>query len=140
MKFIGLDGKEYHVDTRQSKFPLRSEAGCKSKIQYRCGQIIKSKFNLDPILEEFTLTGHKLTIDFFIPTHKIAFEVDGSQHEDYNTFFYKNKREFLNAQKRDDDKQQICDINGWTLIRVQSEEELCEILNVNSKESRNTHG
>jgi hypothetical protein len=139
MKFIGLDGKEYHLDVRRSQFPMRSEAGCKSKIQYRCGQLIKKKFNLDPILEEVSLSGHKLSFDFFIPTHKIAFEIDGSQHQEYNTFFYKNKREFLNAQKRDDDKQQICDANGWTLIRVASEEELCEILGITYEQTNTSN-
>lgn len=127
--FIGLDNKTYKLDTRESKYPMRPIEGCKSKLQFECGQLIKKKFPLTPILEEVQVPNHNLIFDFFLPTFKMVFEIDGKQHSEFNKFFHKNKRNFLNAKLRDDNKELLCSINGWHFIRVRSISELEEKLN-----------
>lgn len=128
LKFIGLDNKNYNLDTKQSSYPLRNESASKSKIQYSCGQILKKKFPLCPILEEVSIPGHNLIFDFFLPIHKIAVEVQGEQHKTHNKFFHKTVKAFHDAQDRDDAKQLLCDKNNWILISVESPEELTECL------------
>jgi hypothetical protein len=130
MKFQGLDRKIYSLNVKSLYSPLRTEAACKSKFQYQCGQIIKEKFPLSIILEELKLPGHNLVFDFFLPLEKLVFEIDGEQHEEYVPFFHGSKKGFIKARNRDDDKSRLCEINGWELIRIKSVEELREILNV----------
>lgn len=128
MKFIGLNGKEYRLDTRRSSYPMRTEAASPSKIQFACAQLLRRKFPVSTILEEVTLPGHKLRLDFFIPDLKLVVEINGTQHTEFNTFFYKTRRAFLDAQARDSSKAEICEMNNWTLITVESPEDLSLIL------------
>lgn len=129
ISFIGLDNRKYKLDANESKYPLRPEQGCKSKIQYQCGQVLKTKFPLTPILEEVPVPGHNLIFDFFLPTYRIVCEIDGQQHNKYVPFFHKSKRNFLEAQKRDSSKETLCEINNWTFIRVSNSKELEQKLN-----------
>ena len=128
MKVRDTKNKEHHLDVRQSSYPLKSQKACKSKIQYNCGQLIKQKFPLETILEEVPLPGENLTIDFLLPTRKIAFEVHGRQHDEFVAHYHKDQRGFLNSQSRDNRKQLWCDINEIELYIVRSEEEMKELL------------
>lgn len=128
MKLIGLDGKPLLLDVRQSQYPMRTESSCKSKIQYECGQLIKEKYPHDTILEEFTVPKHGIIIDFFLPVAKIAFEIQGRQHEEYVPFFHKSKKGFKDAVSRDSKKKEFCLKNDINYISVQSTEELRRIL------------
>lgn len=128
MKIIGLDGKEYHLNVRESQHPMRTLAGCKSKLQFRCGQILRKKFPYDTILEELHIPGHGLYFDFFLPVHKMVFEIDGAQHGEYNPFFHKDHKGYVSAQDRDCDKESLCEINGFAFFRITNEEELEALL------------
>ena len=130
MKIIGTNGQEITIDIRQNKHPVRSEAACKSKLQYRCGQILREKFPHDPILDELPIPGHGIFLDFFLPTYKIVIEIDGRQHDEYVPFFHKNKRGFTKSKDRDAMKEQLCDINGFVFCRVDSELRLKELLGI----------
>lgn len=128
MKLKDLSGKEYHLDIRSVKFPMRSEASCKSKIQYQCGQIIQKRFPFDIILEEIPVPGERLFIDFFIPTRRLAFEIQGGQHEKFSQFFHGTTRGFEESKARDIRKKEWCELNNITLICVRNEKELKECL------------
>lgn len=137
MKFLGLDGKTYKADVRQNTYPMRTEAACKSGLQYRCGQIIKDMYPMVPILEEFQLPNHRLIFDFFLPTLGIALEVQGRQHDEYVPFFHTSKANFIKSQKRDENKERICEINNWKLYIVRSEEDLRKYLGLTNGSSTN---
>jgi hypothetical protein len=124
IKFRGLDGKEYKLDISPNKHPMRTKNSCKSKIQYDCGQFLKSQHKFTPILEELYIPGHDFYFDFFIPSIKLAIEIDGRQHDEYVPYFHKNKQNFIKAKERDDSKYELCKINDWEFIRVSSLEEL----------------
>lgn len=130
MKIIGIDGKEHKMDIRQSQYKMRSESACKSKLQFECGQIIKKVYPFDMILEEVPLPSTNLRADFFIPSRKIMFEIQGGQHEEYTPFFHKNKKEFRNSQDRDSLKRVWAEMNNIKFIEVSSIEELKEQLDV----------
>lgn len=126
--FIGLDGKKYPLDTRESRHPMREEGACKSKFQYECGQLIKAKWPNETILEEVSVPGHKLIFDFFLPKVGIVFEIDGSQHKNFNKFFHGNRSNFVRSQVRDAQKATLCKNNRWILINIDSIDQLKEIL------------
>lgn len=128
MKVKDLSGKEHHLDIRASQYKMKSEKAAKSKIQYNCGQLIKKRFPLDVILEEVTIPGEKLYIDFFIPQKRIAFEIQGNQHQEFVPFFHGNEKGFEESKIRDQRKLKWCDINEITLYTVASTEEMRETL------------
>lgn len=128
IKFIGIDGKQYSLDPNISKHPIRTREGCKSKLQYDCGQVIRKRFPLTPILEEIHIPNHNIIFDFFLPAFKMVFEIDGAQHEKYVPYFHKSKKGFLNSQIRDSNKEHLCKINNWTLYRVDSVDSLENLL------------
>jgi very-short-patch-repair endonuclease len=69
-------------------------------------------------LEEFPLPGEGLYLDFFLPSHMIAIEVQGTQHTKYNPFFHKDRAAFLDGQKRDRRKASWCEINKIRLVLI----------------------
>lgn len=128
MKLTGLDGKSHNVNISANKYPLRNEAACKSAIQYRCGQMIHQAYPSEVILEEFPLPGGKLTLDFFLPRLRVAFEIHGVQHDKFVGHFHKNVQGFHKSRMRDNNKSHWCAINNIRLFEVRSEDELREIL------------
>lgn len=111
-------------DIRGSKWSMKSEAACRSKIQYSVGQQIKKRYPFDPILEDITIPETRLSLDFFLPQRSIAVEVQGAQHYKFNKFFHKNKNDLASQKKRDDDKKYFCEINSIKLIIISDVESL----------------
>lgn len=130
MKVKDLSGKEHHLDVRASTYKIKSEKASKSKIQYACGQLIKKKFPLDVILEEVAIPGEKLYIDFFLPVKRIAFEIQGNQHDEYVPFFHGSPKGFEESQTRDQRKLRWCEINEIQLFTVKSEKEMRSVLGI----------
>lgn len=118
MKFIGLDGKEYSC-TLKSNIKAKS-----SKLHQRARSLLKELFPFESIIEELPLLGSKTTAnkqlygDFFLPHKKYLIEIQGEQHEKYNSFFYDNKLDFLKAKARDSIKADWCKINEIILIKL----------------------
>ena len=115
-------------DLKQSRWPLKSRASCRSKIQYESGQILLNKYPLDPILEDVTIPGSRLSLDFFLPHRMLAIEVQGVQHSEINSFFHKSKSDFQRQLNRDEDKRFFCELNDITLIEVTKPKQLEELL------------
>lgn len=123
MKVILLDGTPAEIETQPSKYPMRSEDSCRSKIQYKVGQLLRTKFPFDPILEDVPLP-LGLYIDFFLPKRRLAVEVQGIQHNEFVGHFHKNQRGFINSKDRDSRKAEFCRINNIKLITCDNYEDL----------------
>lgn len=65
-----------------------------------------------------------LFLDIYLPQLKIAFEYDGQQHFEYNEHFHGSRDNFLKARRRDAEKDDLCEQQGITLIRVAYNEEM----------------
>jgi very-short-patch-repair endonuclease len=131
MMFKSIKGREFTIDLRPSKWPRRTEAQCKSNIQWRVGQLIDKRFPGQPVLEEFYIPGEKLRIDFFLPRSKLAVEVMGEQHYTYSKFFHGNKENFIASKSRDSRKALWCEINDIKLVKIDekmTEEEIEKVL------------
>lgn len=121
MKIQGLDGKEYSWIPSNNIVETEKRSGLHNKAR----QLLKEKYPNDRILEELILPGTKtsnrkstLKADFFIPTRSLIVEVHGSQHVEFNNFFFKDKMEFYKAQARDRDKKRWCELNQFAIIEL----------------------
>ena len=124
MKVLGLDGKEYILDTK--KYLVNTRA-IRSSHHLRARKIVVDVFYPYQVLEEVTLPGSsakqsKLALDFCIPSSTIGIEVHGEQHFQYIPYFHKSKIGFAQAKKRDLDKKEWCRVNGFTLIELRWDE------------------
>ena len=125
MKIVGLDGKE-HIWTLSSSV---LEDISRSGLHLRARSVICEVFPFDRIYEDVSLPGTAikgrnsvLFGDFYIPMRSLMIEVDGAQHEQYTSFFHKNKLEFARAKGRDVVKAQWCELNRITLVRFKHDE------------------
>lgn len=75
-------------------------------------------------LEHNVASKGALFLDIYLPRLKIAFEYDGIQHFEYNEHFHGNKENFLKARRRDSEKDEQCEQQGITLIRVAYNEQM----------------
>lgn len=128
MKLISTKGHNFVADAKQSSYPMRAEAACKSKIQYACGQLLRKKFPVDIILEEWSVAEEGFFVDFFLVQRMLAVEVDGAQHDKFNKFFHGTLKAFAASRARDEKKRLFCEMNKIALLRVKSVEELEGIL------------
>lgn len=121
MKVVGLDGREH------SWIPSNRaiEKSKQSSLHSLARKILKDKYPNDRILEEVVLPGTStgsrkslLVADFFVPLRNLIVEVHGSQHTEFNNFFFKTKMDFYKAQARDRDKKRWCELNGFVLVEL----------------------
>jgi very-short-patch-repair endonuclease len=68
--------------------------------------------------------GRTLFVDRVLQGYKIAFEVDGIQHDAFNEFFHGNADGFKSHKERDKYKAAWLDANGFTLIRFKSKDKI----------------
>lgn len=82
------------------------------------------------IYEEITVPGSSLYLDIFMPNIGLIVEVHGRQHYEHVPFFHKTKMEFLMAQKRDRDKIEWSNLNGFRIavLPYNREEEWRQII------------
>lgn len=87
--------------------------------------IMKKLLPGEDIVNEFHI-GDKLKLDVYCPSYKIAAEYHGRQHFYYTSRFFDSKYEFLEAQKRDEKKEQWCKENGVVLLVFRYNDSLTE--------------
>ncbi len=71
-------------------------------------------------------TNYKMRLDGYFEDLKLGIEYDGIQHYEYTPGLDKTYDDFLNRQKRDKIKDQLCKENGVKLIRIKYDEPLNE--------------
>lgn len=124
MKMFDINGEIVKVDVRPSTYPLRGVS--KSKLQSLCGQFLQDKFPREPILEEFTIPGSRMSVDFFLPQIKLCVEINGIQHSQHSNFFHGDRNtstKFAKQKMRDSQKSYWCELNGFKLVNIETEED-----------------
>tara|TARA_R110002051_G_scaffold321822_2_gene410572 strand:+ start:108 stop:518 length:411 start_codon:yes stop_codon:yes gene_type:complete len=117
MKITGLDGKT-HIWNLTNYVPSKDDNKPCSQYHVRARSLLTEEFPCDRILEEVGLPGCGLFADFYIPKRKLMIEVHGSQHYEFNSFFFKSKADFYKAQARDRQKANWANINNITYIEL----------------------
>jgi len=106
------------MDIVPSRYPMRSRNQCKSHGQFNLGRQIKSLYGPATVLEEFPIPDSRMSLDFYMPQHGLAFEFQGTQHDKYVEHFHGDKDGFERQQQRDNQKKEWCELNNITLIEV----------------------
>ena len=86
------------------------------RIIYRILLRENKKFKQEKVITD--LRNGLYRFDFYLPTEKIAIEVQGPQHYEYNKFFHKKRSEFTKAQERDRQKISYCLAHGIKLYCI----------------------
>lgn len=128
MRFKTLFGATRSVK-KAKNYLINWDGPSRSKIQYRTKQFLKEYWSNHIVFEEFPVAGTKLSLDFYNANKKVAVEVQGKQHTKYVPFFHgKNKINYINQLKRDQDKLKFCELNDIQLIEIYEEDKLNEKL------------
>jgi hypothetical protein len=126
VKFKTLTGAARTI-SKAKKYLVDWDAKSKSKIQKSTKDFLKSYWEKHVVFEEFPVAGTRMSLDFYNANKKIAIEVQGAQHTRYTPFFHgKNKYNYINQLRRDQDKQRFCEINNIILVEIYSIDELSE--------------
>jgi hypothetical protein len=87
----------------------------RSQYHLECRRLLHNTYPLDTVLEEVPLPGVGLFLDFYTPHNNTAYEVNGEQHEQFNSYFYHTKADFLRAKQNDSRKAEWCQLNNIKL-------------------------
>jgi len=124
VKFKTLNGAVRSIP-RVKKYLIDWDGKSKSKIQKATKDFLKEFWLNHVVFEEFPVAGTKMSLDFYNANKRIAIEVQGQQHVKYTPFFHgQNKYNYINQLRRDQNKQEFCEINNIKLIEIYSTEEL----------------
>ena len=106
-----------------SKYLVDWDSKSRSKLQFKTKQFLKTIWDGQIVYEEFPVFGSKMKVDFLNATKKIAIEVNGPQHSNFNKFFHNNSRmNYLESLKRDHQKSLWLEQNNFTLIELEKKE------------------
>lgn len=141
MKFQTTNGRSVTLELNCNKYPLKSKGQSPSNGQFNLGRRIIELYNGYIVLEEFVIPETRLSLDFFVPAARIAFEFQGIQHDKFNKFYHSTKSGFDKQKHRDLIKQEWCKLNNILLIEVRDEfissEELKKDINIKLLELNN---
>jgi hypothetical protein len=104
----------------------QSAVAAKSEPHLKARTLLRTIFFSAQILEEVAFNPKPkqvLYLDFYLPSLKIAVEVQGSQHDNYTPFFHKNIINYGNSKIRDSDKKKWCELNNIRLIELPESED-----------------
>lgn len=124
MKMLDIKERIVNADIRPSKYPLKPKS--KSSLQGFVQDFLVEKYPKDVILEDFTIPGSRLSVDFLIWSRGICVEVQGSQHTEHNDFFHgsHDNKNFYKQIKRDSKKSRWAEINDLNFIEIFTKKDL----------------
>jgi hypothetical protein len=86
-----------------------------SRGQAALTKIVRQLIPKAEIINEYQV-GEKLRLDIYLPQYKLGIEYHGRQHFFYSNLFFKDRQDFLDAQKRDERKIELCKEQGIALV------------------------
>jgi hypothetical protein len=116
MKFKNIFGKE--VNKTINRFLIDWNKPCKSKVQFNVKKFFEHCWRTHVVVEEFPVFGTRMRCDLINFTKKIAVETHGLQHDKFVKHFHKTKTGFKNSVKRDLQKYQWLEMNGFRIIEI----------------------
>jgi hypothetical protein len=116
MKFKNIFGKE--VNKNINRFLADWDKPCKSKVQFNVKKFLQPYWGTHVVVEEFPVFGTRMRCDLINFTKKIAVETHGLQHDKFVKHFHRTKTGFKNSVKRDLQKYQWLEMNGFRIIEI----------------------
>lgn len=117
MKFSKLSGGVANKDV--TKYQIKWAAKSRSNYQRQVKEFLKPYWLRQMVYEEFPVVGTKMTLDIVNLTKRIALEIQGEQHGEFNAFFHKGEvNNYWNQLGRDADKREWCELNNLRLVEI----------------------
>jgi|TARA_R100001443_G_C3341826_1_gene174667 hypothetical protein len=107
------------VNKSVTKYRIKWDGECRSNFQYEVKQFFKKFWYGQICYEEFPVYGTRMKVDLINMTKRIAVEVQGAQHEQFNKFFHNNSRaNYLKSITRDHDKIVWLENNNFKILEI----------------------
>ena len=121
MRLYNINGKL--VSKNVVKYRIDWEKSCRSKIQFEVKNFFKDYWENHICYEEFPVFDTRLKVDLINFTRKIAVEVQGDQHNQYNKFFHGGSRDkYLASIKRDMKKINWLEMNEFKVLEIETKD------------------
>ena len=121
MKLYNIYGRV--INKNVFKYLIKWDAKSKSNLQRKTKQFLKDYWQNHVVYEEFPVFGSRMRVDFLNATKKIAVEVHGPQHSEFNKFFHNDSRlNYLKSIKRDVKKEEWLALNRYTFVEIYHDE------------------
>ena len=117
MRLFSLNGKL--VNKNVSKYLIDWDKPSRSKIQFNTKKFFQQYWKHHIVYEEFPVYGSLMKVDILNATKRIAIEVNGAQHDNFNEFFHNHSRmNYLKSIKRDCKKEEWLEKNNFKLLEI----------------------
>ena len=121
MRLLNINGRLQKKSV--SKYLINWNKKSRSKVQFRTKKFLEPFWKGHIVYEEFPVYGSRMTVDILNATKKLAVEVQGKQHGEFNKFFHNNSRlKYLEGIKRDIKKAEWLENNGFILLEIEEDE------------------
>jgi len=121
MRFLDVNGNPRFRNIE--KYRMNWDKPSRSNAQFRTKQFLKRYWQHHVCYEEMPVYGSRLSVDIVNVSLKIAIEVQGGQHEDFNEFFHKgSRRKYFRGIQNDLTKRQWLENNGFVLYEIYDHE------------------
>ena len=121
MRLLNINGRLQKKSV--SKYLINWNKKSRSKVQFKTKKFLEPFWKGHIVYEEFPVYGSRMTVDILNATKKLAVEVQGKQHGEFNKFFHNNSRlKYLEGIKRDIKKAEWLENNGFILLEIEEDE------------------
>ena len=121
MRLLNINGRLQKKSV--SKYLINWNKKSRSKVQFKTKKFLEPFWKGHIVYEEFPVYGSRMTVDILNATKKLAVEVQGKQHGEFNKFFHNNSRlKYLEGIKRDIKKAEWLENNGFILLEIEENE------------------
>ena len=121
MRLFNINGRLQKKSV--SKYLINWNKKSRSKVQFKTKKFLEPFWKGHIVYEEFPVYGSRMTVDILNATKKLAIEVQGKQHGEFNKFFHNNSRlKYLEGIKRDIKKAEWLENNGFILLEIEEDE------------------
>tara|TARA_Y100001973_G_C5171860_1_gene319562 strand:+ start:297 stop:713 length:417 start_codon:yes stop_codon:yes gene_type:complete len=121
MRLFNINGRLQKKSV--SKYLINWNKKSRSKVQFKTKKFLEPFWKGQIVYEEFPVYGSRMTVDILNATKKLAVEVQGKQHGEFNKFFHNNSRlKYLEGIKRDIKKADWLEKNGFILLEIEEDE------------------
>ena len=121
MRLLNINGRPQKKNV--SKYLIKWNKKSRSKVQFKTKKFLEPFWKGQIVYEEFPVYGSRMTVDILNATKKLAIEVQGKQHGEFNKFFHNNSRlKYLEGIKRDIKKAEWLEKNEFILLEIEEDE------------------
>jgi len=123
MLFSTLNGRKVNVSLKQyliNWYPEQEVSGPQGRVK----AFLKPYWERDMVLEEMRIPGSLFRIDLYNINKDIIVEIDGRQHDEFNSFMHGSLSGFRASIKRDLEKERWATLNGVKHYVVIKEKEI----------------